>query len=141
MPLSLHRKTVPPQAELLHRRIRCDSQAGTPIDEHAGMFDWNAGNSGQLTCQICGQQLLGDPEDQPFPPLGPMCGECYRAQQMDDEVEWSAEFGSGADLLDRSRMLIPTRATYPRSRNRSGASTAPSSPHIRRRRLRSASGT
>jgi hypothetical protein len=38
-------------------------------------------------CVICGQELEGDPEDQPFPPLGPMCGECYRSQQMDDEID------------------------------------------------------
>jgi hypothetical protein len=41
----------------------------------------------EKTCRICGQPLLGDVEDQPFPPLGPMCGECYRSQQMDDELE------------------------------------------------------
>lgn len=40
------------------------------------------------SCLICGQPLLGDPEDQPFPPLGPMCGECYRSQQLDDEIDW-----------------------------------------------------
>lgn len=53
--------------------------------------------AGVLRCQVCGQPLLGDPEDQPDPPLGPLCGECYRGQQMDDEVEWSAGLGSGAD--------------------------------------------
>jgi hypothetical protein len=61
------------------------------------MFEFNTGSAGRLRCQICGQPLETDPEDQPFPPLGPMCGECYRGQQMDDEVEWSAEFDSGAD--------------------------------------------
>ena len=64
------------------------------------MFDLTAPSGGAIRCLVCGQALLGDPEDQPHPPLGPMCGECYRAQQMDDELEWSGEFdsGSGDDL-------------------------------------------
>jgi hypothetical protein len=44
-------------------------------------------------CAVCGQPLTGDPDDQPFPPLGPLCGECYRSQQMDDEID-------AAGLLD-----------------------------------------
>jgi hypothetical protein len=60
------------------------------------MFDVDPGSSGIPRCGVCGQPLLGDAEDQPFPPLGPLCGECYRGQQMDDEIEWSAELGSGA---------------------------------------------
>ena len=43
-----------------------------------------------LRCLICPQLLTGDREDQPDPPLGPMCGECYRAQQMDDEIDAQA---------------------------------------------------
>lgn len=44
----------------------------------------------EKACLICGQPLLGDPEDQPFPPLGPMCDECHRSQQLDDEIDWEA---------------------------------------------------
>lgn len=45
-------------------------------------------------CVVCGQDLSGDPDDQPDPPLGPMCGECYRAREFDQtlwEAEWSGE--------------------------------------------------
>jgi hypothetical protein len=52
---------------------------------------------GELICSVCGQRLLGDPEDQPYPPLGPLCGECYRGQQMDDELDWTSELGSETD--------------------------------------------
>jgi hypothetical protein len=44
-------------------------------------------------CAICRQELDGDQDDEPFPPLGPMCGECYRAQQMDDEID-AAQFSN-----------------------------------------------
>lgn len=55
-----------------------------------GMFEHIDLVPEEKTCGICGQPLLGDPDDQPFPPLGPMCGECYRSQQMDDELDWEA---------------------------------------------------
>ena len=52
-------------------------------------------------CAVCHQALSGDPEDHPNPPLGPLCGECYRAQQMDDEVMFSESVGQGlGDDLD-----------------------------------------
>jgi hypothetical protein len=41
----------------------------------------------EIHCAICGHELDGDPDDQPWPPLGPICGECYRAQQMDDDID------------------------------------------------------
>jgi hypothetical protein len=37
-------------------------------------------------CRICGRALAGDPDDQPRPPLGPMCGECYRAREFDQTI-------------------------------------------------------
>jgi hypothetical protein len=48
-------------------------------------------------CRVCGQPLHGDPEDQPYPPLGALCGECYRGQQMDDELDWSSALDPGAE--------------------------------------------
>jgi hypothetical protein len=39
-----------------------------------------------LVCVICGQALTGDAEDRPDWPTGPMCGECYRARQTDDDM-------------------------------------------------------
>jgi hypothetical protein len=60
------------------------------------MFETTALRSAAVICLVCGQPLLGDPEDQPDPPLGPLCGECYRGQQMDDELDWAADLGSGA---------------------------------------------
>jgi hypothetical protein len=52
----------------------------------------------EKTCGVCGQPLLGDPDDQPFPPLGPMDGECYRARQFDEiqwEKDWQGDEGDG----------------------------------------------
>ncbi|MBA2275082.1 MAG: hypothetical protein H0W00_00085 [Chloroflexi bacterium] len=43
-----------------------------------------------LYCSVCGQPLLGDPDDQPDPPLGPMCGESYRAREFDQTL-WELE--------------------------------------------------
>lgn len=40
----------------------------------------------EKSCVVCGQPLIGDPEDQPFPPVGPMCGECYRAREFDESL-------------------------------------------------------
>ena len=42
----------------------------TPFDEEAA-------------CRVCDRPLMGDPDDQPEPPLGPMCGECYRAREAE----------------------------------------------------------
>lgn len=41
------------------------------------------------TCTLCGRPLGFSTDDQPFWPTGPMCGDCYQAQQMDDEIAWS----------------------------------------------------
>lgn len=40
-------------------------------------------------CTICGRPLGLFPEDQPDWPTGPICGDCYQARQMDDEIFWS----------------------------------------------------
>lgn len=41
------------------------------------------------TCTNCGRQLGFSTDDQPYWPTGPMCGDCYQARQMDDEIDWS----------------------------------------------------
>lgn len=51
-----------------------------------------------IRCAICGHALDGDSDDQPFPPLGPMCGECYRSQQMDDDIDLSTSLEDEDDL-------------------------------------------
>lgn len=43
-----------------------------------------------LYCNVCGNRLEGDPDDQPDPPLGPMCGESYRAREFDQTI-WELE--------------------------------------------------
>jgi len=43
-----------------------------------------------LYCSVCGHLLDGDPDDQPDPPLGPMCGESYRAREFDQTL-WEME--------------------------------------------------
>jgi len=42
-------------------------------------------------CSLCGRPLGYSTDDQPFWPTGPMCGDCYQARQMDDELAWSQE--------------------------------------------------
>jgi hypothetical protein len=42
-----------------------------------------------LTCTQCGRPLGLSTDDQPYWPTGPMCGDCYQARQMDDELAWS----------------------------------------------------
>jgi hypothetical protein len=46
------------------------------------------------TCSVCGQLLTGDPDDQPDPPAGPMCGECSRAREFDQTL-WEADASGG----------------------------------------------
>jgi len=45
-------------------------------------------------CNVCGQVLDGDPDDQPDPPLGPMCGESSRAREFDQTI-WESEMSEG----------------------------------------------
>ena len=44
-------------------------------------------------CTLCGRALGDSSDDQPFWPTGPMCGDCYQARQMDDEIWWSESEG------------------------------------------------
>jgi hypothetical protein len=44
-----------------------------------------------VTCTLCGRPLGYSTDDQPFWPSGPMCGDCYQARQMDDELAWSQD--------------------------------------------------
>ena len=49
-----------------------------------------------LFCVICGDELVGLPDDQPDWPSGPMCGECYQAREMDNDL-WAAELNGEAE--------------------------------------------
>ena len=40
-------------------------------------------------CVLCGRPLGYSSDDQPFWLTGPMCGDCYQARQMDDEIAFS----------------------------------------------------
>jgi hypothetical protein len=61
------------------------------------MFEFTDLVPEEKSCGVCGQPLTGDVDDQPFPPIGPMCGECYRARQF-DEILWETEWrGDGED--------------------------------------------
>lgn len=60
---------------------------------------WRADDrSGQRPiCSVCGQELVGDPDDEVTHPTGPMCGDCYRARAFDDQL-WAldaSEEGAG----------------------------------------------
>lgn len=41
----------------------------------------------RLFCTVCGRALVGDPDDDPTNPTGPMCGDCYREWAMDPGEE------------------------------------------------------
>ena len=44
----------------------------------------------QLQCTLCGRPLGFSTDDQPFWPTGPMCGDCYQAREMDNDI-WATE--------------------------------------------------
>ena len=48
--------------------------------------------SAGVRCTVCGTALDGDPEDDPWSPGGALCGECFRAREMDEEL-WMSEEG------------------------------------------------
>ncbi|MET0771675.1 MAG: hypothetical protein ABWZ82_01215 [Candidatus Limnocylindrales bacterium] len=39
-------------------------------------------------CSVCGIALTGDPDDDPWHPTGPVCGDCVRSR-ADDELMWA----------------------------------------------------
>lgn len=43
-----------------------------------------------LTCTLCARPLGYNTDDQPYWPTGPMCGDCYQAREMDNDI-WAAE--------------------------------------------------
>jgi hypothetical protein len=54
-----------------------------PMDEASG--------EPELHCTVCGRPLGQSPEDQPEWPTGPMCGDCYQAREMDNEIWWESD--------------------------------------------------
>ncbi|HWH24643.1 MAG TPA: hypothetical protein VNW68_07105 [Candidatus Limnocylindria bacterium] len=51
-----------------------------------------------ITCTICGRSLGDNIDDQPDWPTGPLCGECYQANQIDDELMLAGELGDVEDF-------------------------------------------
>lgn len=43
-----------------------------------------------LECTLCGRPLGGNTDDQPDWPTGPMCGDCYQARELDNDI-WMSE--------------------------------------------------
>jgi hypothetical protein len=43
-----------------------------------------------LYCVICGDELIGLPDDQPDWLTGPICGDCYQARETDNDI-WASE--------------------------------------------------
>ena len=50
----------------------------------------------QLWCTLCGGPLGVHPDDRPDWPTGPMCGDCYQAREMDNEI-WMSEQSDDED--------------------------------------------
>jgi hypothetical protein len=48
-------------------------------------------HSDSPACTVCGGPLGVFLEDQPDWPTGPLCGNCYQSQQLDDEIAWQLE--------------------------------------------------
>jgi hypothetical protein len=55
-------------------------------------FDMDA-PVGPAICVLCGRSLGFSADDQPDWPAGPMCGDCYQAREMDNEI-WAAELNA-----------------------------------------------
>ena len=53
-----------------------------------------------LFCVICGNELVGLPDDQPDWPTGPMCGNCYQSRETDNDI-WASEL-EDAENADNS---------------------------------------
>jgi hypothetical protein len=49
-----------------------------------------------LYCVICGDELIGLPDDQPDWATGPMCGDCYQARETDNDI-WASELDEEAE--------------------------------------------
>ncbi len=45
----------------------------------------------QPSCTVCDRDLGQFPEDKPDWPTGPICGDCYQAREMDNELWWSED--------------------------------------------------
>jgi hypothetical protein len=44
-----------------------------------------------VPCSLCGRELGRSTDDQPDWPTGPMCGDCYQAREMDNELWWTED--------------------------------------------------
>jgi len=44
-----------------------------------------------LVCTLCDRPLGHSTDDQPDWPAGPICGDCYQAREMDNEIWWSEQ--------------------------------------------------
>ena len=49
-----------------------------------------------VACSNCGRPLGVSGDDQPDWAGGPLCGDCYQARQMDDEI-WRSDADDSAD--------------------------------------------
>ena len=47
----------------------------------------------ELLCVLCGRPLGYSTDDQPDWPTGPMCGDCYQARELDNDL-WDMELNS-----------------------------------------------
>jgi hypothetical protein len=52
-----------------------------------------------LVCIICGAPLGYSSDDQPDWPTGPMCGECYQARELDNDLAALDELNDADDGL------------------------------------------
>jgi hypothetical protein len=51
-------------------------------------------------CTLCSRPLGYSSDDQPDWPTGPMCGDCYQAREMDNEI-WASELDEDDETFDR----------------------------------------
>ena len=57
----------------------------------------------QLLCTLCSRPLGENVDDQPYWPSGPMCGDCYQAREMDNDI-WMAELNADEEAGDDSEL-------------------------------------
>ena len=74
---------------------RCDEFEDSGVEAMSGPGSLEPDNAhiddSQPSCILCGRALGRSADDQPDWPTGPMCGDCYQARELDNELWWSED--------------------------------------------------
>ncbi len=82
------------------RAFYAAADAGLPTAANLCAVNSWPGPDTPVSCTLCGRPLGFSSDDQPDWPTGPMCGDCYQARELDNDI-WAAEMD--ADLAEDDR--------------------------------------